>query len=146
MKTSASSPSRKSLPMNSILGTILYQVVPTGDHLACSLPCPFVQCASSSISCPATILHSRMSSLTVAISLGSFAPYSGITSSPAAAAFAALSSFFSFKYSACDCVNAVNLDSSSGGSSLPFGSHTSSFVYTCWFISGPLEPSSVFSR
>eukprot|EP00740_Mantoniella_antarctica_P025046 CAMPEP_0198684108 /NCGR_PEP_ID=MMETSP1468-20131203/11731_1 /TAXON_ID=1461545 /ORGANISM="Mantoniella sp, Strain CCMP1436" /LENGTH=47 /DNA_ID= /DNA_START= /DNA_END= /DNA_ORIENTATION= len=42
-----------------------YHAVPTGDHLACSLPWPFMQCASTSISCPATIFARRMSSCTV---------------------------------------------------------------------------------
>ena len=61
--TSASSPHG---PLRNVtLGTMRYHAVPTGDNLAWSLPIPLTQCASSSISCPATILASRMSSCTV---------------------------------------------------------------------------------
>mmetsp|Transcript_14248 Transcript_14248/g.60251 ORF Transcript_14248/g.60251 Transcript_14248/m.60251 type:complete len:321 (+) Transcript_14248:2115-3077(+) len=83
------------------------------------------------------------SAMSLVYSPGNAVPMSGPA---AAAAAAAASSLRSFRYSACDWVNAVNLDSSSGGSSLPFGSHTSSLVYTYEFMSGPFEPSSVFSR
>mmetsp|Transcript_31967 Transcript_31967/g.79064 ORF Transcript_31967/g.79064 Transcript_31967/m.79064 type:complete len:334 (-) Transcript_31967:181-1182(-) len=100
-----------------------------------------MQCASSSISCPATIFASRMSSCTVL--MVSTSPEDFSATPPAADVASTLACF---RKSACDCVNELNFTSSSGGSSDPRGSHCREFEYTISLMSAPRVPLAVVSR
>mmetsp|Transcript_7938 Transcript_7938/g.14245 ORF Transcript_7938/g.14245 Transcript_7938/m.14245 type:complete len:261 (-) Transcript_7938:636-1418(-) len=81
-------------------GLSLYQAVATGDHLACSRPTPFTQCASNLMHCPGESFANRISSCTGPMLLDM---------SP--------------------CPHANRHDVSSGNS-LPAGSHSSALEYT----------------